>query len=421
MKQTDKNSPPCRPRSVLFMPHMDVLAHTGRSLLVACALRQMGIEAAFAGAGRYAGLPAEEGFAVYDLPEMSAAELVKQSRRGRRWPFHSARQLRPFVLAEVDLLRRLKPRLVVFDHRYTAGMSAEIGGLPRVSITNIWWTPWDATGMGLAETHPLFAAAPRLRFIRRLWGAHRLGNHMASVMFSRWIRPYNTVRAEYGLPPQESILDLFNGEAVILPDVSELAPARSMPAHAHYVGPLVWEPAGELPAEVAEMEDFVYVSMGSSADPAVFDTVVEALGLLDNVRAVITTGGVRSPDEFAGLPGRIAFYEFLPGSLAAGRASAVVCQGGIGTIYQALSVGRPLVGIPFMPEQEVYGIGAVAKAHAGIALSPFGLSAPQLAEAILAVTADERFRLAARALQDKIDIRLGPARAAAVIRDLAGS
>jgi len=420
--QTDSSKPASAPRcGVLFMPHLDVLAHTGRCLLVARALRrESGMEVHFAGAGKYERLVREAGFKVHQLPEMSAAELVRESRRGRRWPFHSTGQVRPFVDAETQLLRRLQPRLVVFDHRYTAGISAEIARLARVSITNIWWTPWTAAGMGLAETHPLFARLPRLRFIRRFAWADRLGDYLASRMFRRWIKPYNIVRAEHALAPLESILDLFNGDAVILPDVSELAPSRELPPHAHRVGPLVWEPPGQLPAEVAEMEGFVYVSMGSSADPAVFDTVVEALRLLEGMPAVVTTGGVRSPAEFEHAPERMRFYDFLPGSLAARLASAVVCQGGIGTIYQALSAGKPLVGIPFMPEQEVYGIGAVARAGAGIALSPFDLTARTLADAVETVMRDARCRAAAEEISARIDLQRAPSAAAAVISELAG-
>jgi UDP:flavonoid glycosyltransferase YjiC (YdhE family) len=403
---------------VLFMPHMDVLAHTGRSLLVAQALRARGAEAVFAGAGKYARLVREAGFEVHDLPEITANQLVAESRRGRRWPFHSPEQVRPFVAAEMQLLRRVQPALVVFDHRYTAGISAEIAGLKRVSITNIWWTPWDAAGMGLAETHPLFATFPRLRFIRRFGWADPLGDYLASVMFRRWTKPYNIVRAEHGLPPLASILDLFAGDAVILPDIPQLAPAHDLPPHAHYVGPLVWEPQGALPVEVDRMDEFVYVSMGSSADPGVFDKVVEALELLDGVPALVTTGGVRDPGEFARAPARIAFYDFLPGSAAALRASAVVCQGGIGTIYQALAAGKPLVGIPFMPEQEVCGIGTVAKAGAGIALSPLDLTAQKLAGAIETITAESRYRDAARNLSRDIDLAQGPVKSADIISGL---
>ena len=180
------------------LPHLDVLAHTGRSLLVARALTGSGWRAVFGGAGKYAELIRQAGLDCRALPEMPASELVTESRRGKRWPFHSAGQIRPFVEAELALVRETKPDVIVFDHRYTAGISAEIAAVRRVSITNLWWTRYDATGMGLAETHPLFAACPTLRFIRRFGWADGLGNALARKMFRRWAKPYNTVRAEHG-------------------------------------------------------------------------------------------------------------------------------------------------------------------------------------------------------------------------------
>jgi hypothetical protein len=188
VRKTDSNETPRNKQRAAFLPHLDVLAHTGRSLLVARELRRRGWGIHFCGAGKYERIVREAGFDVKPLPEMPAEGLVAESRRGRRWPFHSPAQIRPFVEAELSCLEEAPVDVVVFDHRYTAGISAEIAGLPRVSITNIWWTPYDATGMGLAETHPVFASLPRLRFLRRFPGADALGNTLARVMFKRWFR-----------------------------------------------------------------------------------------------------------------------------------------------------------------------------------------------------------------------------------------
>lgn len=409
-----------RERTAIFTPHLDVLAHTGRSVLVARELSRRGWRVTFAGAGKYARIASEAGFEVRRLPEMPARELVSESLRGKRWPFHDEEQIRPFVEAETALFREVRPDAVVFDHHYTAGISAEIAEIPRISITNIWWTPYDATKMGLPETHPVFLAMPRLAFLRRIPGMQAAGNALARVMFARWARPYNAVRARYGLGPLESILDLFRGDAVILPDTPELAPAKNLPGNYHYVGPLVWEPAGNLPEELLESEEFVYVTMGSSADPAVYDAAVAAGRMLEGTRVVVTTGGVRSPEEFAGLPERVRVYDFLPGSAAAARASVVVCQGGIGTIYQALSAGKPVVAVPFMPEQEVYGARAVERAGAGVMVSPRGLTAERLAEAIREVESDPKYREAAERMSAGVDLESGPGKAADVVEAAAG-
>ena len=141
---------------------------------------------------------------------------------------------------------------------------------------------------------------------------------------------------------------------------------------------------------------------------------------LPGVRAVVTTGGVRSPGEFAGAPERISFYDFLPGSAAAAKSRLVVCQGGIGTIYQALAQGKPLLGVPFMPEQEVYGIGAVERLGAGMMVSPVCLTPARLAEAIDRVLADESFRRASERLSHSIDLSSGPGKAADVIEGVTG-
>jgi UDP:flavonoid glycosyltransferase YjiC (YdhE family) len=159
---------------------------------------------------------------------------------------------------------------------------------------------------------------------------------------------------------------------------------------------------------------YVYVTMGSSADPRIFDTVLTALKALD-VPAIVTTGGVRPITDFAPLPDRIRLYDFLPGSAAAAGASLVVCQGGIGTIYQALAAGKPLIGIPFMPEQEVYGSGAVSRLGAGLTLSAHTLTPEILSAAITTVLNNPSFTAAAQRLAPRIDLVSGPAKAADVV------
>lgn len=409
---------PGNPSRALFLPHLDVLAHTGRSLLIAQRLRDQGWEAIFAGAGRYQRLVSEAGFECRMLPEMSAPELVQESRRGSRWPFHDCEQIRPFIRAELDLYRAVSPDVVVFDHRYTAGTSAEIAEIRRIAVTNVSWTPYVRDGMGLAETHPLFNRAPSLRFLRRFGWANSVGDMLANSMFRAWIKPYNEIRQEHGLGPLGSILDLFSGDAVILPDTQALTSTRPMPGKYHMVGPLVWEPEGELPPELHGSTGFIYISMGSSADVGIFDTIIEALVQLPEASAVITTAGLRSLRDFDTLGERVKAYDFLSGSAAIKGCDLVVCQGGIGTIYQALSAGKPVVGIPFMPEQEVYGSTAVERAGAGVSLSPYELTPAALAHTIRRCLSDTSISRAARALSDEIDLSSGPSAAAKVIVEL---
>ena len=71
-----------------------------------------------------------------------------------------------------------------------------------------------------------------------------------------------------------------------------------------------------------------------------------------------------------------------------------------------------------MPEQEVYGIGAVERLGAGLSVSPYGLTAGRLASAIATVLQEDRFRRGAAALSGKVDLTTGPALAADAIESL---
>ena len=99
----------------------------------------------------------------------------------------------------------------------------------------------------------------------------------------------------------------------------------------------------------------------------------------------------------------------------AAKASLVVCQGGIGTIYQALAAGKPLVGIPFMPEQEVYGIGQVERIGAGVGVSARGLTPEKLADAVRRVREERRYAQSAQNASGWVDLKSGPQRAADVV------
>ncbi len=51
------------------------------------------------------------------------------------------------------------------------------------------------------------------------------------------------------------------------------------------------------------------------------------------------------------VPGEIYIEEFISGDEAVKVCDLVVCHGGNGTIYQALRHGKPIIGIPTIPDQ----------------------------------------------------------------------
>ena len=127
-------------------------------------------------------------------------------------------------------------------------------------------------------------------------------------------------------------------------DIPELIPISGNPPTHKYIGPVLWSPPVEPPAwwqEVISGEPPIYVSLGSSGRAQLLPMVIEALAPLERPIVVATAG--RGGD----LPGRPGLWatDFVPGEAIAGKACAVVCNGGNATCQQALVHGVPVVGI----------------------------------------------------------------------------
>jgi UDP:flavonoid glycosyltransferase YjiC (YdhE family) len=165
----------------------------------------------------------------------------------------------------------------------------------------------------------------------------------------------------------------YDGDLVLMADVPEYAPTRNLPARYHYVGPLVWEPAMPWPAELDEFlsarnpvsmekpgfsrqkpgfpgSPIVYFTLGSTGQPALFGTIIEQLRDSD-YRVIITTAGLMKPADLGALPDNFYATTYLPGIQTMRCSDLVVCQAGSGTIYQALTAGVPIIGVPAHGEQ----------------------------------------------------------------------
>jgi len=128
----------------------------------------------------------------------------------------------------------------------------------------------------------------------------------------------------------------------------------------------------------------------------------------------MTTAGMASFDS---LPDNCWVADYAPGSALMEHADAVVCQGGNGTIYQALSHGVPIVGIPTMHDQE-FNLDRVAALGAGIHLSELRFRPEQLLAAVDEVVSEPGYRAAADHQRDVLRTYHGPTRAADAVEEL---
>jgi UDP:flavonoid glycosyltransferase YjiC (YdhE family) len=109
----------------------------------------------------------------------------------------------------------------------------------------------------------------------------------------------------------------------------------------------------------------VYLTMGTTGIGDFFRNVYELIKKTD-MTFVVTTGG--QIEGLKTVEGIVYLEKFMNGDLIMEKSELVVCHGGNGTIYQALQHGKPIIGIPTIPDQkfnmrrvESLGVGLTVK------------------------------------------------------------
>jgi len=210
---------------------------------------------------------------------------------------------------------------------------------------------------------PVFPAAPWMQWARAISvGAYRLLFRIPRAMVRRWEQPLREFRAELGLPATDAIAQ-FEGQhsprlnlALFSPLLA--APQPDWPAKTVVCGFPRYDGAALDARSHAELEAFlaagkppIVFGLGSSAVMVAggfWHEAIEAARRLDQ-RAILLTG---SPPETLGpVPATVKIFQYLPYSAVFPRAAAIVHQGGIGTLAQALAAGRPQLIVPVAFDQ----------------------------------------------------------------------
>lgn len=198
-------------------------------------------------------------------------------------------------------------------------------------------------------------------------------------------------------------------------------PRSALPRNFYYTGPFVDEAARrmvEFPWDRLDGRSIVYVSLGTTrkSEPAIFRLAAEACDGLD-VQLVISLGGRRDPDMFAGLPGDPLVVRDAPQLELIKRADIVITHGGLNTALETLMEGKPMIVIPKSFDQPAV---AARLEWLGVAevLPADGLSAKQIRVALGKVFSDPSYRKSANEVQAKIISARGLERAADVIEEL---
>jgi UDP:flavonoid glycosyltransferase YjiC (YdhE family) len=228
-------------------------------------------------------------------------------------------------------------------------------------------------------------------------------NRFVNVM-NEWLPMLNEARASLQLAPYGHVLKLFDRPARFLIAMSEAFdfPADSLPSNVRYVGPLLdtsdWSEPWVRPWPDGSSRPRALISFSTTnQDQAeVLQRTIDAVGRLE-MDAVATLGPALEGVSLHA-PQNVGLLPSAPHDAVMREVSLVVTHGGHGTVSRALSHGLPLLVVPFGRDQGDIAIRVEAR---GVGLTlPTTAAETEIAAAIVRLTEEPRFSIAARQLAD---------------------
>lgn len=227
--------------------------------------------------------------------------------------------------------------------------------------------PWISSvlaPMSFFSVHdvPVFPPMPWAKRLEHLPGGGRLLVGLARSITRRWMRPVHDLRVERGLPKGGD--PLYEGQhspQLVLALFSRVlgTPQPDWPPQVRVTGAILHSATtGQgLPAELerflATGAPPVVFTLGSAAVSAAGSFYEESAAAAEQlaVRAVLVAGTHAENRPRRSLPDSILVVDRAPFSALFPRAAAVVHQGGIGTLHQALHAGHPMLVVPYSHDQ----------------------------------------------------------------------
>ena len=337
-----------RRKRILFLAEGATMAHFVRPVALADSVASDSrYEIHLYAPARFAHYLTGKPYSTGELNTMPGEDFLANIARGR--PLFPAQILRDYVDADRELIRRLRPDLVIGDMRLSLPISSRLEKTPCAVIINAYWSPY-------AKHRSVLPELPLTRLIPpRLLGP--LYRATEPIAFALHVAHMNRVRRSFGVPPLP--LDLrrlyTDGDYVLYADVPEFLPTPGAPPNHHYVGICDWAPPIAKPDWWDRMcqdpKPKVFISLGSSGPVRVLPGLLAALARLP-VSVILSTSG-RSVPISSEMESKTYSASLLPFVETARHSSLVVSHGGSGGLYPAIAAGTPVLAIPSNADQHL--------------------------------------------------------------------
>ncbi len=365
-----------------FAPYGVGLGHASRLVTVADQLRGSGAEVRFSSYGEAASYVLLRGYkcAIVAPVEfawsMEGGFSVKDSLANI--PLWFANFLRQ-VNQETRSMTACNPDVVVSDSRLSPLVAARLLKIPSIVVLN----------------QVKLLLSPRLR---ELAVSRMFENMVGEFLGSMW------TLADHVLVP-----DLPPPYTIAAHNVWEVGSAAQKLEYIGFASPKPYvskdqldKVANQLRFDRSRPIVFIHVSGPAQTRPALVKVSLEAVKELDpQIQFVISEGNPKGESEPRQIGEAGWYYEWCPvRDEIFAMSDLLVLRGGHVALSQAIQFGKPVVTVPIGNHGEQLGNSSkAAELGMGIMLHPKGLKPEQLADAILQVLGDTRYKNKAAELQ----------------------
>lgn len=379
---------------ILFICEAVSLAHVTRPIMLASALDENKWDVWMASSGAYDFCFKNKKWPKKHLNSLSPDDFFHRSLKGAEIYTHE--ELLQYVEDDLRLFKEVKPDVVIGDLRVSLSISARVAGIPYAAICNAYWSQFSKEKFFCIQDIPFkqYVSPYFFRYIFPIAGS------LVSLFNAR---PLNLVRGHYGLQKLSSYHHtLTDGDLTIYADIPGFVPLSSLPENHAFIGPVLWSPEQSPPIWWKELpnENLVYFSLGSTGNINCSKPVINVI-LKSGYSVMLATAGRFDSDEY--FNNKIYQAPFLPGLLASQKADFVICNGGSPTVYQALSCGKPVIGI-YTNTDQFLTMHYVELAGCGIGLHDEKLTEKKLENAIFRIKSDRRFLECAMTIKRKFSL-----------------
>lgn len=386
-------------KRLLFIAEAATLAHIARPLQLSTTLSRDEFDVFFACDPRFQWLLKNHDLQHIPLSSIGSEQFLTALERGT--PLYSAETLEAYITNDLAVFAKTQPDLVVGDFRLSLSASARLAKIPYTTISNCYWSPYWTPLRYTVPNLPLLTGWLPIPLADALFQMTR------PIAFAFHCRPLNQIRERHGMPSLGNDLRRIYTDAdrVLYTDLPQLYPGINLPRDHHFIGPLVWSPPVPYPDwwdTLPAGRRIVYVTLGSSGQATLLTKILDSLKN-HNIIVIAATAGKDIP---ASVPSNARVADYLPGELAAQRASLVVCNGGSPTSQQALAAGAPIIGISSNLDQFL-NMDAIVRAGAGENMRADRFSGDTFAELVTKVLEQPSYANCAQQIAVAIDEKRG--------------